>query len=137
MSALWEQFRMGGWPNWIIRLLGMLGMALALVAVILTASRSSAARPLGIAAVAFATAIAGVGVLGVLWGHHMVEGAISGAAVRPTLKERIRRQGYIEAKSCAKFGIGLSLLPLVAGALAICGAPRRRAPERPYGGVPA
>src|SRR5204863_2486631 len=54
----------------------------------------------------------------------------------PTQAERIRREGYLEARSCAKFGTGFALLPLLAGALAIFAAPRRRnePPPAPFGG---
>jgi hypothetical protein len=126
MSTICMEFRNGGWPNFVILLLGTCGLGLAFAALGLTGARSQAARWAGVAAVLVAALTGGMGVLGVWFGHSMTNRALMGAGIRPTQVERIRREGYIESKSCAKFGVGLALLPLLAGAIAVLGGPRRR-----------
>jgi hypothetical protein len=134
VAAIWEEFKNGGWANWIILLFGMGGLALALVATILTAMRSTAGRWVGIATIAMAAFIAGLGLFGVFMGRRMVDQALAGPAVRPSQKERIQRIGYLESKSCAKFAIGWALLPLLAGGIAVLGAAKRK-PSAPSAGA--
>jgi len=126
MADLWWAFREGGAPNWIILFFGVVGLGFALASVGLAASRASAARWLGIVTLCCAAVIGGIGTLGVFWNRSRTEDAISGAAIRPTQKQRIRRAGYLESKSCAKFGLGLSALPLLAGAIAALTATKKR-----------
>jgi hypothetical protein len=132
MSSVWMEFRNGGWANLIILLLGGFGTTVAVVALALTGARSRAARLAGVAAVLVAALTGGMGVVGVWLGHSMTNRALEGGAVQPSMVERIRREGYKESKSCAKFGVGFALLPLLAGAIGVLAGPRgRRIPEAP------
>jgi hypothetical protein len=125
MPTIWMEFRNGGWPNWIILLLGLVGIGVTLVALALTAGRTPISRWVGIVAVVLAAVISGAGVLGVLAGHTATNRALASGAIHPTQVERIRREGYKESKSCAEFGLAFALLPLLAGAIGIFAAPRR------------
>ena len=133
MADFWWAFREGGTPNWIILFLGLVGVAFTLASVALAATRAPAARWLGVVTMLFAALIGGVGTLGVFWNRGRTDDAISGASLRPTQKERIRRAGYIESKSCAQFGLGFAALPLIAGAIAAIAAPKRKHAAQPPG----
>lgn len=132
MSSVWEEFRNGGWMNWIILFFGLAGFAVVMVSVVLAASKSRAALPIGVAAAALGAWIAGLGLIGTFMGRRMVDEAVSGGSISPSQVERIRRVGYEEARSCAKFGVGFAMFPILAGAIAIAaGLSRRRSDAEP------
>lgn len=135
MHALYEEFRNGGWPNLLIVFLGFWGLLLGLAAAGFAASGAAAARALGAVSVGLACIILSAGALGVAQGHHLTDRALQGESIDPLQKERIRREGYLESKSCAKFGIGCALVPLVGGAAAMVTA-RRRKDDKPGEGAP-
>jgi hypothetical protein len=135
MHVVYEEFRNGGWPNLVIVFLGFWGLVLGLVAAGLAAGGAASARMVGAVSVALAGIILSTGALGVAQGRRVTDRAIEGASIEPLQKERIRREGYLESKSCAKFGIGCALLPLIGGAAAMLTA-RRRKDDRPGEGAP-
>jgi hypothetical protein len=132
MSTLWDTFREGGFMNWILLLLGLVGAMAAFVAFILAAMRSRAALAVGAVVLLFGALIAGLGLMGMSMGRRSVENAMAGEAISAGMKERIRRAGYAESLSCVKFGLGFSALPILAGALAmLLGALRRSEDSEP------
>jgi hypothetical protein len=132
MISIWEEFRNGGWMNWLILLFGLAGGAVALLSLILSAMRSRAALPVGIAGVALGAWIAGLGLVGTYLGRGVVEDALSSGALAPSQVERIRRVGYAEARSCVTFGLRFAAMPIAAGALAMAvGFSRRRIEAAP------
>lgn len=138
MHVIWDEFRNGGWPNWLILLFGLLGFAVALLACALAASRSRAALPAGMASVLLAVVIASLGILGVMWGRSMTNGAIAGESISPLQKERIQRAGYDESRSCSRFALAFGALPLLAGAAAMAvGVAARRKADRERAAQPA
>jgi hypothetical protein len=126
MHSAWQTFREAGWVAWIILMFGLVGFVAAIAAALLAAMRSRASLWAGIAAAVLGALTAGLGGLGVMAGRNTVERAIAGDSVRPLFKERIRREGYREAQSAAKVGLFFAAFPLLAGAIAMLTAPRRR-----------
>jgi hypothetical protein len=133
MPALWERFREGGWPNWLILLLGVVGMLAGSVAIVvpLVSKKRLAALLPGLGAAALACFILGTGMGGMLFNLRRVESAISGGAIRPTLRERIYRMGLDESKSCVEFSLGFALYPSLGAIIALVLATRRRSDAAP------
>ncbi|MFO0756083.1 MAG: AgmX/PglI C-terminal domain-containing protein [Byssovorax sp.] len=143
MASLWERFREGGWPNWLIVLLGMLGFlagAAALIAPLVSKKRLAALVP-GLLAAAAACAILLVGMGGMLWGLHRVDSALAGAGVRPIMVERIYRMGLHETKSCLEFALFFAAFPALGALVALLLSTRRKGdalppPGGPYANLP-
>jgi len=125
MSALFHEFRNGGWPNFLILLLGLFGFVLGVAAAVVAAFRSRAGRVLGAVAAGLAIVILGTGALGVMFGHRATDRALAGAGISAVQSERIQREGYLESKSCAEFGLGAALFPLLGGAIALLASRRQ------------
>jgi hypothetical protein len=125
MSALFHEFRNGGWPNFLILLLGLFGFGLGVAAAVVAAFRSRAGRVLGAVAAGLAIVILGTGALGVMFGHRATDRALAGAGISAVQSERIQREGYLESKSCAEFGLGAALFPLLGGAIALLASRRQ------------
>jgi hypothetical protein len=123
MGGLWGAFRDGGWPNYVSLLFFMPGIALAIAAVATAFTR--AGRAVGAAAVGVGALILAVGALGTWSGQRKVEAALSGASIRESQKERIRREGFIESHRCAQFGVGFAALPVLLGGVALVVATRK------------
>jgi hypothetical protein len=127
MHVIWEEFKNGGWPNLVIVLFGLLGVAVAVLAAALAAARSRAALPAGMASVLLAAFIAAIGLLGVMWGRSRTNEALLGESISPSQKERIQRAGYDESRSCSRFALAFGALPLLFGAAAMAvGVTQRR-----------
>ena len=132
MPALWERFREGGWPNWLILLLGLVGFLAGSVAIVvpLVSKKRLAALVPGLGAAALACFILCAGVGGMLYGLSRVEGALDSPGIRPTQRERIYRMGLDESKSCVEFSLGFALYPTLGAVIALLLATRRRSAPR-------
>ena len=128
---LLRAFEDGGWPNWVIVVLGITGIALAIASMMLSAVRSPLGRWIGISTLLLAALMGAVGVLGVLRVRTLAE-----YELRPPPRfdergvQRFRADSYEDAKGCAKLGLGFAALPLLAGAFAVL-ARSARTPDAP------
>jgi hypothetical protein len=125
VASFWLEYKNGGWPNAVLLLFGFFGLVLAIAAVVVAAVGSRAGRPLAAASAALAALILSIGAMGVMLGHRATDHALAGAGLSATQTERIEREGYSEAKSCAKFGLGCALIPFLGAALALLLSRRR------------
>ena len=123
------EFRNGGAINFLVLFLGALGVVPTLAAIVLTIARSPACRWAGIAAAVIATLTAGAGALGVVHGRSVTRSALEGDDIRPTMRERILREGYLESRSCAKFGLGFAVWPMLTAFVGVFAG--RRRPQAP------
>lgn len=139
MGSVWMAFRDGGWPNFVIVFFGLVGLVAGLAAAITAAVGGRAARALGVVAVALAVVVLGLGAFGVVHGRGQADRATEdpGSGLARAQLERIRRVGYLEARSCAKFGLGAALVPLLGGAIALHLGRRRAGQQPPSVAVPA
>src|SRR5262245_21103347 len=119
MQRLWETSGEAGPVAGLVLIVGLVGALTSIVALLLVATRSSAAIRIGAVAAVLGAAAAGLGGAGVVHRRSITEAAIAGDHVRPLLKERLRREGYREARSAAKIGLLFAALPLLAGATAM------------------
>ena len=133
MPGVWQAFQECGVAAVVITLLVALGLVATLVASVLLLTTES--RNLGIAA-AVLTMMIGVGAvtvgyLGNASGRSTTDVAVSElpdtSAEEDASRERIRLEGYGEARQCTRLGLGGGALPLTAGTvLLIVGAIARR-----------
>jgi hypothetical protein len=103
----------------------LFGFGLGVAAAVVAAFRSRAGRVLGAVAAGLAIVILGTGALGVMFGHRATDRALAGAGISAVQSERIQREGYLESKSCAEFGLGAALFPLLGGAIALLASRRQ------------
>ncbi len=143
MHGLWTMVRDGGWGALFALFLGVLGLLIALGAVVALMASRRAGYYVGVAALLVASLTAGVGLLGMSIGWHKVQAAAAGGLVSGVTQERLLEEGYREAQDSAKVGFGAALLPLLLGAIAVlagAGARRKDAPPpqawRPLGAPP-
>jgi TonB family protein len=124
MAKVWVIFGETDWFGWVVLSLSVAGAVYAAVAVRAAVRRSPRALGLGVVAVIAGALCAGIGALGVVRGRTAADRAT--AAERPVQRERLRREGYRRARSAARVGLALGAIPLLAGAIAVLAAPRRR-----------
>lgn len=126
-----EAFRECGVPAFVILLIAVVGVLLGLVAFSVAFFKPKAGLIIGLVAFlcAFATPI--VGVVGTAMGRAKVEQALSGGSVDPAFKERIRKQGNLEASQCTSLGSFGSALPLLLSVGAMLFSFVRRQTELP------
>jgi len=120
----WQEFKNGGAFNYLILLFGCIGVLAGAVCALLAARRDRFGRVLGMVVVGLAFVILSTGVAGVLINRATTDAASAAEATSAATKDRIKRAGYAEANSCAKFGLGFAAIPLLAGIAAIVAAKR-------------
>ncbi len=120
---LWYAFREGGAADYLNLLLALIGLGLAIGAI--AKARSPSGRVLGIASIGAGIVILGVGTLGAWSGRVRTDGAVSGASVMQSQKDRIRREGYVESSRAIDFGLGFATIPFLLGGVALVMATRR------------
>jgi hypothetical protein len=117
---MYNAFRECGWAAWLCLLIGFAGIGVGLVGVILLATKArGAATGAGVAAIALGVLAVGTGLFGQHTGIARMEAAISGTAIDPSQKERIRAVGNAEAGQCVAVGAATGALPFVMGAIAV------------------
>ncbi len=140
MQSAWETFKEVGFIAWPIVFFGMIGGLIGVVALVLTASRSAAAKWAGVAAIALGVLCSMLGGFGMYYGRAKVDAAISGESVTAIQKERIQREGYREARGAPKIGLFFAFFPMFAGVVAMFAAPAKKRdpePDQPAGIPPA
>ena len=121
-----------GWAAWIVLLLAIVAVAGGVVAIGLAILKPKWGLAIGLLAVGLAVLVPAAGVLGTLQGRNVVDGAISGHSVDPSMHEKIRTAGYAEAATCTSLGLTFGALPGLLSVAAIgVAAVRRKA--RPAG----
>ena len=94
-----------GWASFAILLVTLLGVLIGIVALVLGAMRKGwVGAGLAIVVVCLGLLDGAVGVGGMLYGRTRVEGAVSGASIDPSQKQRILEMGYGEAQMCVNAG---------------------------------
>ena len=117
---MWMAVRECGWPAFVAIFVGLVGLAVGVVALVLAATSKGRGGALaGLAAVVLAVACAGVGALGVWRGRAVVGAVLGSEAIDPEMKERIREQGYKEAGQCLNVGLVDAAAPLLLGIIAL------------------
>lgn len=115
--ALMEMFQEGGFAMYWILLLGLGGLAMAVV-------HAAIARKWSLIVTAVLLAlIAGVAAVGTMDGRRKVENAMAGLDPEPDLKARMQAQGYKEAMRPVQLG-GIVIVPCAV--LLVVGEVRRR-----------
>lgn len=127
MPWLAQRFQEGGWPNWILILLGTIGLCVASAALLVPLLAKGRLPSLwaGAASSGWGLFTLGFGVLGMYLGERAVIGAV--ANVNPVEREQILRLGFEESRSPLEFALGWALVPILSGAVALLVAARRRA----------
>lgn len=109
-------------------LLGLLAFCAGAVGAFLLLFSKRAAFVLGIITLVMALGAASFGAMGVPFGRHQTDQALSGFGIDPSQAERIREEGYSESAAAGRVGAGVAFLPILLGALAaFLGAERQRA----------
>ena len=112
-----EIFQEGGVSMYWILLLGLLGLAVAVVHAAITRSWSL------ITTVILLVLVVGIAALGMMDGRHKVENGAVGLEHEPELKARMLAQGYAEAMRPVQFA---GIVFVLTGALVTVGEVRRR-----------
>lgn len=122
-----EAFRECGFMSFAVLLLGVIAVVLGLIAVALALLKPRIGLVLAVVALAASCGVPGSGAAGTLLGRMKVDEAVSGGAINPEMRERIRAVGYAEARQCTTLGGVVGALPLVLalGALGVAFARRR------------
>jgi len=122
MARNWWAFQECGWPSWLSLLLSALAFAFSIAAFGLALLRAHA--PVGMAwlAVGFALSPLGMGAMGEQIGRSRVDRVISGPFADASQRERIRAEGYREARSCVAVGSTLSVPSLLLASVALASA---------------
>jgi hypothetical protein len=127
MSQIWSTFRDCGFIAWLILLAGALGLAVGGVAVILAlVAKGKVGLYAGLGSIVIAVGCLGLGAAGMFTGQSRTDGAISGESIDPSMKERIREEGYRESRQCVSVGGVNAAVPLLAGVVAVIIAMSRR-----------
>lgn len=135
MAAAWGTFREAGFVAWIILLVGLIALAASAATLLMVAARARVAPWLAMATMVLGAMAAGLGGAGVLYGRSVVDRVLGGGVVSPVQAERIRRQGYLEARSAAKVGLFFAHLPIAVGLTMFLR--RRKSDGAPLPGAPA
>jgi hypothetical protein len=130
MAGVWHVFQACGWMSWLCLLAGMLTSVFSVIAVVVAIARGRVSVLLAWAALAIALVPGGLGVVGMALGRAKVEQAITGEAIEPEMRSRIRQEGYREAGGCVEVGGALTVPPLLLAAIAlgVAYALRRKVP---------
>lgn len=121
-----ETLREVGPLAWPIIAAALLGSLAALLALILAVLRARAALRVAVVATALGALAAALGGGGVLYLRHVTERAIIDTEASALQAEKLRRQGYDEARKPARIGLFCAAFPLLAGVVAMFAGRRRR-----------
>jgi hypothetical protein len=121
-----ETFREVGLLAWPIFVAGALGSLVSIVALLLAAKRAPSALRVAVAATVLGALAALFGGAGVLYLRHVTEAAIVDTRASPLQAEKLRREGYGEARRPARLGLLCAAFPLLAGTFAMFAGRRRR-----------
>jgi hypothetical protein len=129
MQTVLATLRDAGGIGWVIVVVGAIGALAALGAALAVALRAKGALGFAVAVTALGVLCAGLGGTGVVRARMATDRAIGESAedLRPVERQRVRREGYLTARSAAKLGLGGAALPLLAGVAAAFVAARRKA----------
>lgn len=117
----------GGWGAWLALALGIFGAMVGAVGLLLGATKSRAALPVGVVTLLFSLGASLAGVLGTFWGRNAMMNALAHVAVKADV-ERITIGGWGEAAQASLLAFFAALIPLMmGGAAGVLGA--RVAPE--------
>lgn len=120
MISILHSLRDCGWAAWLCVLIGLAGTLAGLVGVVLGAFRKRGpASFLGVVAIALGLLAVGTGMGGRVLAESKVESVLVGAAINPSMKERIRAEGMAEASQCVVIGGFTGALPFLLGAVAM------------------
>ena len=123
MSDLWSAFREGGFANNVNLLLAMVGLGLAISAAAM--ARGKSGRLLGALSLGVGVLILAIGTYGAWSGRTIATAAVSGESVMQSQKDRIQREGYMEAAHTLDFGLGFAAIPVLLGAAVLLVGARR------------
>ena len=108
-------------------LIASAGFVLVLVALIALGKKPGVAAAVGFAAAVAGLLAIGAGAMGSWSARKHTDGALSSPGLTARDRERIGAYGYAEAKMPLKFGLGLGVIPLLAGAaLGVAGMTKAR-----------
>ncbi|HYQ15383.1 MAG TPA: hypothetical protein VEQ58_06495 [Polyangiaceae bacterium] len=122
MASGWHVLQECGWPSWISILAGLLAFALSAVALCLALLRRQRAILLAWLALALSLSPSGVGAGGMVIGRSRTDRIVDGGFADPSALERIREEGYREARSCLAVGSTVTVLPLLLAVSALAAA---------------
>jgi hypothetical protein len=125
-----EAFRECGFPAFLVLALAIIAMVVGIVALSLAILKPRWGLVLSALALAVSCSVPGSGAAGTAYGRQMVEDAVGGESIDPSMRQRILKQGYQEAGQCTTLGVGFGALPLLLslGALGVAFARRRTKP---------
>lgn len=130
-EALGDLLWHGGWLSRVVLALGVLGLALSLGCTLVLLAWRRAARAAGVVTLLVAAGAMGLAAAGAQARRAEADRAADAADLAPR-RERLRRDGYTEARVVALGGLVLGAFPLIAGTAAVLagGGARRRAGAR-------
>lgn len=119
MVSMWQTFRGCGWSSYIVLLCALLSTAVGVVAVVLSIAKISIAKLFAFGAMVVAMSPLVFGVVGMMYGRSLVDAVVNSPSFAPDVAERIRAQGYAEARGCVSVGVGGSLFPVLLSGIAV------------------
>jgi hypothetical protein len=112
-----ETFKECGWPGWIILLLGLVSLGVSLLALVLILLKKPTGGVIaGALAALLGLSSIGMGPVGTMLGQQVTDQVLAGESIDPSMRERIRLQGYEEARGCITVGVSLGAVPVLASA---------------------
>lgn len=115
-----ESFKECGWPGFLILFVAGIGFTAGVTGLILSLTQKP--RPgkmVSIAGLVVSLFAIGIGPLGTMYGRKFVDDVVSAEAIEPSLREKIREQGYREAAQCIKVGVFAGALPTLLAAMGV------------------
>ncbi len=131
MQSLLAAVEDAGIFGWAIVGLGGLGGLVSVGAAVAGALRARAVGKLALVARGLGGRGGGLGGGGAVRGRVLTDRSVVEDAdeLRPVERQRVRREGYLEARGAARIGLVCAALPLLAGVVAACAAARRKGGE--------
>ncbi len=130
MASAWMAFRECGTMAYVALFFGAIGFGIGLAAaVVAVIAKGRAGMYVGAVGMLFGVASLAAGAGGMLMGRSTIDRALADESVDPTMRERIRVEGYHEAGQCIAVGGANAATPLVLGSLAIFVAFVRKRPQ--------
>lgn len=117
MSELWWTFQACGWTAWLCLLAALLLVPVVIAALALAVLRSARSRVVAWGALGLCFLPLCIGAVGMMLGQRLVDEVVP--ALEEEHRERIRREGYAEARQCMVIGSGLSALPALGSLVAL------------------
>lgn len=106
LVEMWTMVQECGWPAFLAIFAGVVAFVVGAVALVLGLStQGKGGLYAGLGTLVLSLACVGVGAFGVWRGHAIVEDAVAGESIDPSMRERIRQEGYRESAQCLNVGL--------------------------------